>query len=122
VSDQTNDDIRSLRSIIDTQDGVISAYRGYKELIDEMIAIQRTHNLPWGGAHLPDQFANVLAALSGKYDWLELCERLEKNQRERDAFPLRRALRAIVAHWDEFGPEHGFGETIEAARHYLNQT
>lgn len=26
------------------------------------------------------------------------------------------ALQAIIAHWDEFGPEHGFEEVIERAR------
>lgn len=30
---------------------------------------------------------------------------------------LRSALRSIISHWDEFGPEHGFGETIDSARH-----
>lgn len=29
---------------------------------------------------------------------------------------LESALRAIVAHWDEFGPEHGFDEVMDRAR------
>jgi len=29
------------------------------------------------------------------------------------------ALRAVIAHWDEFGPEHGFDETIDQARRFL---
>ena len=29
------------------------------------------------------------------------------------------ALRAIVRHWDEFGPEHGFDEVVDQARRTL---
>lgn len=30
--------------------------------------------------------------------------------------PERNALKSVIAHWDEFGPEFGFAEVIEAAR------
>ncbi len=33
---------------------------------------------------------------------------------------LKGALRAIIAHWDEFGPEHGFSETIDCERHHIS--
>jgi hypothetical protein len=26
---------------------------------------------------------------------------------------LERALKAVISHWDEFGPEYGFAETID---------
>ena len=26
---------------------------------------------------------------------------------------LRSALKAVIGHWDEFGPEYGFAETID---------
>lgn len=26
------------------------------------------------------------------------------------------ALKALIAHWDEFGPEHGFDELVDSAR------
>jgi hypothetical protein len=29
------------------------------------------------------------------------------------------ALRAVIAHWDEFGPEHGLDECIDQARRAL---
>jgi hypothetical protein len=31
------------------------------------------------------------------------------------------ALKAVIAHWDEFGPEHGFGEVIDRARSVLTK-
>jgi hypothetical protein len=33
--------------------------------------------------------------------------------------PMRQALKAIINHWDEFGPEHGFAEVIDRARDAL---
>jgi hypothetical protein len=32
---------------------------------------------------------------------------------------LRRALRSVVDHWHEFGPEHGFDECLEMAARVL---
>jgi hypothetical protein len=26
---------------------------------------------------------------------------------------LRGVLKAVIAHWDEFGPDHGFAETMD---------
>ena len=38
-------------------------------------------------------------------------ERVEKDENHR----LRAALDSVVKHWREFGPEHGFDETLERA-------
>lgn len=36
--------------------------------------------------------------------------------REAEIEIVRGALRAVIAHWDEFGPTYGFDEVIDRAR------
>ena len=45
---------------------------------------------------------------------------LAQRDAERDAERALRAFRAVIAHWDEFGPEHGFDESIDQARRALS--
>lgn len=37
----------------------------------------------------------------------------------RHAAKIEAALKTIIRHWDEFGPEHGFEETVDIARRVL---
>lgn len=41
-------------------------------------------------------------------------------RREQQIEHVAVALRNIIAHWDEFGTEHGFGEIIDQARGTLD--
>lgn len=45
---------------------------------------------------------------------------IERLMRERDQ--LRVALRVVVRHWDEFGPEHGMDEVIDSVRQLVQPT
>ena len=44
---------------------------------------------------------------------------LERLRSERDAAAA--ALRSVCRHWNEFGPEHGFGECIDHAESALDR-
>lgn len=47
----------------------------------------------------------------------ELAARVIELQAHNDS--IRMGARAVVAHWDEFGPEHGFDEAIDVLRRQL---
>lgn len=42
--------------------------------------------------------------------------RRERKEAAAEIERLRAAGRSLLAHWDEFGPEHGFDETVHSVR------
>lgn len=47
----------------------------------------------------------------------DYCEHAKELHKRADA--LEAALKSVVSHWREFGPEHGFDETLEIAARAL---
>ena len=61
------------------------------------------------------------AAWNSGYDsGIEVGEEARAILKERIA-ELEIAVKVIIGHWDEFGPEHDFAETVEIARRLVNK-
>lgn len=82
-----------------------------REMFEQWV---RSHRL--GTPPITDVFAMFSACWEGWQARAALASRPEPEKE------IRLALKMIVSHWDEFGPEHGFDELIDrCARRALHQ-
>lgn len=77
----------------------------------KMTLVERLQNPAWesDGAGKPARL-NIEQTRQAMTEAAEKIERLRKHGGR-----VRQALKSVVDHWHEFGPEHGFEETINRA-------